>query len=144
MSIQEVLDGLKRDGFTVSLTDSGDLKVAPRPAQSALDALSAHKSEVVAYLRRPITPTEITDTCLDLMRSMPDHVTEKLDSLLSAAMASDWREDDQIRLTLAMTEAYARWANTRYRAAIWGGKTWAEAFGSKLAPIQRSNTEVSV
>jgi hypothetical protein len=128
-----LLSKLRAAGHVVLLTPSLDLSITPKPCDSMIAAIREHKAAIVVELRTEVMSGDnITEVCLALMRmpTMPATVVEKLDALLSAAITADWADDDQIRLTLAMTEAYARWGNAKYKAAIWGGKTWKEAFGS--------------
>jgi hypothetical protein len=151
MVASEMLQTLRTSGFTVLLTPKLDVSITPTPTADLVEQLKTMKPDLVEILRAETwNPDNITDVCMVLiaMKTMPEPVAEKLDTLLSAAMVADWSEDATIRLTLAMTEAYARFANSKYKAAIWGGKTWLEAFGAgseraKLAPIQRASEQVA-
>lgn len=52
-----------------------------------------------------------------------------LEAFIGAAGSGD--DDDLTRLGVRLVEVYARRIDPKYRAAIWGGRTWAEVQGAR-------------
>lgn len=118
MTENEVLKTIRKDGRAVVL-DGDKIKMNPMPEGDLLELVKTHKPDLIRLLEIE----RLQDTCLRLIDICPA-AAEKLDSLLGEAIANDWK--NTLELEMKVVEAYARFIDPEYRAAIWGGKTWLE------------------
>lgn len=118
MTANNVLEAIRNQGIT-AITDGKTVKLKPMPEGNLLELVKEHKKELVRLLEIE----NLQDTALKIIELCPQ-AAEKIDALLGAAIAGNW--EDTLELELKIVEAFARFLDPEYKAAIWGDRTWSE------------------